>query len=106
MVPNLSKLKWGWVVLGVLIAYVISFGASFCVVTVYATSLAFQNQGAPDMAAINVFAAALAPTIQGVFIGVGTFAGGLLAARRAKADALSHGIAVGSLTALVVLVFS
>jgi len=50
---NLSNIKWGWVVLGTVIALVIAFASSICVVTVYATSLAFQARGAPDMTIIN-----------------------------------------------------
>lgn len=103
---NLSNIKWGWVVLGVLIAFVISYGTSTCAVTGYATYLGFQVQGAPDTAMINTFADKNAAGIGSIFIGVGTLVGGLLAGRKAKADALQNGLMVGLITALIDLVLS
>ena len=103
---NLSNFKWGWVILGVAIAFVIAFGSSICVVTGYATYLAFQARGAPDQTMINKFAANTAMAIVSTLIGVGTLVGGLLAGRKAKADVLQNGLAVGLITALIGLVFS
>ena len=103
---NLSNFKWGWVILGVAIAFVIAFGSSICVVTGYATYLAFQARGAPDQTMINKFAANTAMAIVSTLIGVGTFVGGLLAGRKAKSDVLQNGLAVGLITALIGLVFS
>lgn len=103
---NLSNIKWLWVVIGVVIALVIAQGSSICVVTGYAAVLGFQARGAPDQAVINDFANANAPTISLIFLIVGTFVGGLLAGRRADADALQNGLLVGVLTAVVDLVFS
>jgi len=103
---NLSNIKWGWVVLGVAIAFVIAFGSSICVVTGYATYLAFQAMGTPDQTMINEFAANTAEAVAGILVGVGTLVGGLLAGRKAKVDALQNGLAVGLITALIGLVFS
>jgi len=103
---NLSNFKWGWVILGVAIAFVIAYGSSICVVTGYATYLAFQARGAPDQTMINKFAANTAMAIVSTLIGVGTFVGGLLAGRKAKSDVLQNGLAVGLITALIGLVFS
>lgn len=100
MSMNLSNIKWGWVVLGTVIALVIAFASSICVVTVYATSLAFQARGAPDQAMINGFAAQYAGAVTSVFIGLGTLVGGLLAGRKAKQDAFQNGLMVGLITAL------
>jgi len=103
---NLSNIKWGWVVLGVAIAFVIAYGSSICVVTGYATYLAFQAMGTPDQTMINEFAANTAEGVVCTLIGVGTLVGGLLAGRKAKVDALQNGLAVGLITALIGLVLS
>lgn len=103
---NLSNIKWGWVILGVVIALVIAFGSSICVVTGYATYLSFVARGAPDTAMINAFANQNAGGVSSIFIGVGTFIGGLLAGRKAKEDALQNGLMVGVITALIDLALS
>ena len=91
---NPSNIKWGWVVLGVAIAFVIAYGSSICVTTGYATYLAFQAMGAPDQTMINQFAANTAKGVVSTLIGVGTLVGGLLAGRKAKVDALQNGLAL------------
>ena len=103
---NLSNIKWGWVVLGVAIAFVIAYGSSICVVTGYATYLAFQAMGTPDQTMITEFAANTAEGVVCTLIGAGTLVGGLLAGRKAKVDALQNGLAVGLITALIGLVLS
>ena len=103
---NLSNIKWGWVGLGVAIAFVIAYGSSICVVASYATYLAFQARGAPDQTMISGFAASTAKGIVSTLIGVGTLVGGLLAGRKAQADVLQNGLAVGLITAVIGLVFS
>jgi len=103
---NLSNIKWGWVVLGVAIAFVIAYGSSICVVTGYATYLAFQAMGTPDQTLITEFAANTAEGVVYTLIGAGTLVGGLLAGRKAKVDALQNGLAVGLITALIGLVLS
>jgi putative membrane protein (TIGR04086 family) len=55
---------------------------------------------------INEFAANTAPGVVSVLIGVGTLVGGLLAGRKAKADALQNGLAIGIVTALIRLALS
>lgn len=104
MAIDLSKIRWSWVVLGIVIAFVIAYGSSIVVVTGYATYLAFQAQGTPDIAMINEFAARYAGIITSIFFGVGTLVGGLLAGRKAKEDALQNGLMVGAITALLVLI--
>lgn len=103
---NLSSIKWVWVVLGVVIAFVIAFGSSICVVTGYATYLGFAARGAPDMDMINAFADQNAGGVSSLFIGVGTLLGGLLAGRKAKEDALQNGLMVGLVTAILGFVLS
>ena len=103
---NLSNIKWGWVVLGIVIAFVIAYGSSICVVTGYATYLSFQARGAPDMTMINEFAAKSAEGVLNIFIGVGTLVGGLFAGRKAKENAFQNGLMVGFITAFIYLVLS
>jgi hypothetical protein len=74
---SLSNIRWGLAVLGVLIALVVAFGSSICVVTVYAGFLGFQARGTPDSALINEFANSNAAGITSIFVVVGTFLGGL-----------------------------
>jgi hypothetical protein len=100
---NLSNIKWGWVALGVVIAFAIAFGSLICVVTGYATYLAFKVMGTPDQALINAFASNTAEGVQSILIGVGTLVGGLFAGRKAKVDALQNGLAVGLISALISL---
>jgi putative membrane protein (TIGR04086 family) len=103
---NLSSIKWGWVVLGVVIASVISYGSSICVVTGYASYLAFQARGAPDQVMISEFAASNAEGVMLTLVGVGALVGGLVAGRKAKVDAIQNGLVVGLLTALLCLILS
>ena len=53
MALNLSNINWKWVILGVVIAFVIAYGSSICVVTGYATYLAFQVMGTLDQTMIS-----------------------------------------------------
>jgi putative membrane protein (TIGR04086 family) len=103
---NLSNIKWGWVVLGVVIAFVITFGITFCVLTGYSTYLGFQARGVPDTDKIIAFAESYAQVVPAIFIVVGTFVGGLLAGRKAEVDVLQNGLMVGGITAIIDLVFS
>jgi predicted alpha/beta hydrolase len=105
MAFHLARLKWKWVVLGVVVACVIAYGSSICVVTGYATVLAFQSLGTPDMALINAFAAQNAEGIISIFFGLGTLVGGFIAGRKAQAEARLNGLAVGVLTAVISPVF-
>lgn len=101
---SLSNIKWGWVMLGVVIAFLIAYGVSVLTVTGYATYLAFQARGAPDQALINEFAATYAEIVGSIFFGVGTLVGGLMAGRKAKKNAGNNGLAVGLITAIICLV--
>ena len=103
---NFSNIKWGWVILGVVVALLIAYGSSFCAVTGYATYLSFQAQGAPDMSQINEFATNNAGVITTVFIGVGTFVGGILAGRKADGDKVQNGLMVGIITAILDIALS
>ena len=88
------------------ITNVITYGCSICVVTGYATYLAFQVMGAPDQTMINTFSANTAGGIVSIFIGVGTLVGGRIAGRKAEADAFQNGLMVGLISAALDLILS
>jgi len=106
MSQNLSNIQWGRVLLGVVLAFVIAYGSSVCVVTGYATLLAFQARGAPDMALINAFAAGYAGLVTSLFLGVGTFFGGRFAGQKTQKEAFQQGIMVGLIMAVIDLALS
>lgn len=101
MSQNLSTIQWGRVLLGVVLAFVIAYGSSIIVVTGYATVLAFQARGAPDMALINGFAANYAGLVTSLFFGIGAFFGGRFAGRKAPGNAFQQGLVVGLGTAMI-----
>jgi hypothetical protein len=101
MSQNLSHIQWGRVLLGVVLAFVIAYGSSIVVVTGYATLLAFQARGAPDIALINGFAASYAGLVTSLFFGVGAFFGGRFAGRKAPGNAFQQGLMVGLGTATI-----
>lgn len=101
MTSQLSQVKWVRVVLTSLVVYVISFVLVFLVVTAYAAVLAFQARGAPDQAAINVFASQYAPWIGNVSLLLFTFLGARHIARRVHSAIPMHGIVLGGLTGLI-----
>lgn len=103
---NLSKIQWSRVLLGIVLAFGVAYGSSVLVVTGYATLLAFQARGAPDMAMINEFAASYAGLVTSIFIGVGTFFGGRFVGGNAQEEAFQHALAVGFITAVIDLILS
>lgn len=101
MAIHYTKIHWGLIIIGVVIAFLIAYGSSIVMVTGYATYLAFQVRGAPDTTMINAFAAQYAGGITVAFIGVGTLIGGLRAGRKATTNSFQHGLLVGLTTALI-----
>ena len=95
---NLSNIKWVWVVLGVVIAYVIAFGGTFCVLASFALYLRFR--GTPDVTLLYEFTDNNVSILSVIFFAVGTLVGGLLAGRKAKADAVQNGLMVGLVTGI------
>lgn len=100
---SFSNIKWVWVILGELLALVIAYGSSICVVTGYAAFLGFQVRGTPDQALINEFAGSNAGIITSLFVVLGTLLGGLLAGRKAELDKAQNGLLVGIITAVIFL---
>lgn len=104
MTTQLSQIKWGRVTLTALAVYVLSFLTIFIVVTVYATSLAFQARGMPDQVMIQAFANQYAPWIGPISLILFTILGARHVARRVESAIPLHGIILGALTSLVNLV--
>ena len=100
MTTQLSQLKWGRVIVTALVVFVASFLLTFLIVTVYASILAFQARGAPDMAMINAFADQYAPWLGPISLIVFTFLGALHIARRVDSSVTFHGVASGVLVSL------
>ena len=103
---NLSNIKWGLVISGVAITFLITYGGVISVVSGYAAYLGFEARGAPDQALINAFADQYAMGIGIAFLGIGTFVGGRFAGRRAGVAQLQHGLLVGIIAALIDLALS
>lgn len=101
MTNQLSQIKWVRVVLTSLVVYIISFIVVFLIVTAYASLLAFQARGAPDQAAINVFASQYAPWVGNISLLLFTFLGARHVARRVDSAIPMHGIVLGGLTGLI-----
>lgn len=101
---QLSQIKWGRVTLTALAVYVLSFLTIFIVVTVYATSLAFQARGMPDQVMIQAFANQYAPWIGPISLILFTILGARHVARRVESAIPLHGIILGALTSLVNLI--
>ena len=106
MSVDFKNIKWKAVGQGVGIAFLISIGVTFCVITGYSGYLGFQAQGAPDIEMIGSFASGVGVGIAAVFTGIGAFAGSLFAARKADTDILQNGMMVGVITAVFTLLLN
>jgi len=106
MSVDFANIKWKAVGIGIGIAFLVSIGVTFFVITAYSGYLGFQAQGAPDLEMINTFANSAGNGIAAVFMGVGTFIGGLYAASKADTDTRQNGMMVGVLTAVFALLLN
>ena len=105
MTTQLSRIKWGRVVLTALAVYIASFLTVFLIVTVYASYLGFQARGAPDQTLITAFANQYAPWIGSISLIVFTILGAMWLARRVGNTVELHGIVLGVLVSLVSFIF-
>ena len=103
---SLSNIKWGWVISGVVITFLITYGGVIFVVSGYAAYLSFAARGAPDQALINAFADQYAMGIGITFIGIGAYVGGIFAGRKAGVVPIQHGLLVGLIAAFIDLALS
>src|SRR5262245_58337564 len=96
-----SQIKWVRVLLTALVVYILSFVAIFVIVTVYASVLAFQARGSPDMEMINTFANQYAPWIGPIALFVFAILGARHVSKRVPSAIPLHGILTGALAGLV-----
>jgi len=101
MLNQLSQIKWIRVILTALVVYILSFLLIFAVVTVYASYLAIQARGAPDVDMINAFANQYAPWIGPIALFVFTLLGARHVAKRVDTAIPLHGVMVGVSAGLV-----
>lgn len=104
MTNRFSQIKWWRVILTALVVYLLSFLFVLITVTGYATLLAFQARGAPDQVMIQAFANQYAPWIGPICLILFTILGAMHVARRVEAAQI-NGIALGTLVALVNMIF-
>lgn len=104
MTTQLSQIKWGRVIMTALVVSVAGFLATFLIVTIYASILAFQARGAPDTTMITAFADQYAPWIGPISLILFTFLGALHLARRVDNAVTLHGIVLGVLVSLANIV--
>lgn len=105
MTNQFSQINWGRVILTALGVYIFSFLIVFLIVTVYASSLAFQARGAPDQGMIEVFANQYAPWVGSISVILLTFLGAIWMARRVGDAIPLHGIILGLLVSLISIIF-
>ena len=104
---KLSDVKWGRVIVGIVLAFVIAIGISFLYVVVRMFILGFQLGGAPPPEAQKEFV--LSPVYAVVALSatvLGGFLGGRLPARRAEGSYLLNGLLVGLGVAILLAVFT
>lgn len=97
-----SDIKWGRVILGAVLAFIIAAGGSLLVQVAYGVVRGFQLRGAPPQEVIMAFA--ISPTnlvIAVVLTGLGALIGGRVAARRVEAGWQFNGLVTGVLTAVL-----
>jgi hypothetical protein len=105
MAAQPASLKWGRIVAAVIGGYVVSFLVQFCVVSLYATLLAFQARGAPNMDAINAFADQNSSWLGGVAAVVASALAAAWAVRKVEpGTAQLHGLIIGAGVGLVGLI--
>lgn len=105
MICHLQGKDFMRILLGSVLAIIIAFLSSVCGVTGYATYKGFQARGAPDQAVINEFAEKSVEWITAVFMGVGTFLGGLIATIKAKSKVFLLCILIGLVVAITGFIF-
>jgi len=103
---KMSDIRWGRVVLGIVLALVIAVVGLIIVQALAITVRGFQLRGAPSQE--EQIAIMVSPTLQivGVLLtAVGALVGGRAAARRAEAGWQLNGLAVGIVTAVLRLIW-
>lgn len=105
MSSKLSGLRWGRIVLGVVLTFVVFVVVPILINVGYGVVLGFQLRGAPPQERIMEFALSTPVLIVGLLVTlVGAFLGGRVPANQAEEGKQLNGLMVGIGTALVILV--
>jgi len=103
----MSNIKWGRVVLGIVLAFIIAVVIPILYVTVRMFILGFQLGGAPPREAQIKFATDTVYSVVALLSTVlGGFLGGRMPARKAEGSYVLNGLLVGVGLAIIIAVFS
>jgi len=101
---DLSTVKWGWVVIGAIVATVVSLVLALIVQFGYGVVLGFQLRGSPPQEMLIEAFTSLPFLILGVITTlIGALVGVRMAARRSEGSAQLAGLIGGIVTAVLVL---
>ena len=102
---SLSKIKWGWAILGIVLAVVVFIVLQLVIQMGYGFVIGFQMRGyPPDEVLMAAFASLPIMLLGAVNAGLGAYVGGRLAANKSEANPRAAGLLVGAGAAGVVLV--
>lgn len=95
MTETVPRVPWLSIILGGIVAFVVSLIGTFLVVTVYAFSLGMKARGAPDPNRISAFANQVIPIMSPVLLSLLVVLAAYRVVRRAASPQLWHGALVG-----------
>jgi hypothetical protein len=104
---KLSNIRWGWVILGTILAVIAYIALQIVINVGYGVVIGFQLRGSPPQEMLNEAFTSLPFLILYVFeVAAGAIIGGRLAGRRGEEAPYLNGLAVGIGTAVVLLVLA
>jgi hypothetical protein len=104
MSSRLSGIKWGWVVIGAILATVVAFLLTLIIQFGYGLVLGFQLRGSPPQEMlVAAFTSVPFLIVDVVTAAVGALVGVRMAARRSEGSAQLAGLIGGVVTAVLVL---
>jgi hypothetical protein len=104
---SLSKIRWGWALLGLVLAVGVFIIVQLAINVGYGLVIGFQMRQAPPQEVLMAAFASLPFILLGAGeAGLGAYVGGRLAANKSEANPQSAGLLVGIGVALVIVVLS
>ena len=101
---NLSTVKWGWVVIGAIVAVIVAIVLNLVIQFGYGLVIGFQLRGTPPPEMLIEAFTSTPFLILGVIItAIGAVVGGRMAARRSEDNPQLAGLVAGILMAVLVL---
>ena len=101
---DFSTIKWGWVVIGAIVAIVVAIVLSLAVQFGYGVVIGFQLRGNPPQEMLMEAFASTPFLILGVItMAIGALIGGRMAARRSEDNPQLAGLVAGILLAVLIL---